>query len=108
MPTQEVTFSVPSASWKDKKRIKLLDNVSGTFQPRTVSAIMGPTGSGKTTLLGRYPSCCARAQEEALSPSAGRPQEFPRDFAQAYNIAPGHGQCSDEALLVVEVLPILI
>eukprot|EP00884_Botryococcus_braunii_P007530 jgi/Botrbrau1/16779/Bobra.150_2s0014.1 len=48
---KDVTFSVSAGRRKQQKRIKLLDAVSGSFEPGTVSAIMGPTGSGKTTLL---------------------------------------------------------
>ena len=36
---------------KNKRTVRLLDNVSAVFENGAMSAIMGPSGAGKTTLL---------------------------------------------------------
>lgn len=34
-----------------EKKLQLLHNITGAFQPGVLSALMGVTGAGKTTLL---------------------------------------------------------
>ena len=36
---------------RDTSAKRILDDVSGTFGPAAMTAIMGPSGSGKTTML---------------------------------------------------------
>jgi ATP-binding cassette subfamily G (WHITE) protein 2 len=47
---RDVVYSVQDSNDR-KKRISLLDGVSGYIRPKELMALMGPSGSGKTTLL---------------------------------------------------------
>ena len=47
---QRVDYAIPGRT-KDVSTTTLLSNVSGFFEPGTMTALMGATGAGKTTLL---------------------------------------------------------
>jgi len=47
---EQVGFSVQGKTKKDG-RVQILSDVSGYFEPGTLTAVMGPSGAGKTTFL---------------------------------------------------------
>lgn len=46
-----IAFSTKSKNPEKKPTKKILKGISGSFPPKTLTAIMGPSGSGKTSLL---------------------------------------------------------
>lgn len=51
MEFSNVLLSTKSKDAEKKPPKEILKSVSGSFQPKTLTAIMGPSGSGKTSLL---------------------------------------------------------
>ncbi len=50
MTFSNISYSVPRSK-QDKDELMLLLDISGYFEPGTMTALMGATGAGKTTLL---------------------------------------------------------
>lgn len=48
---ESISLSTKSKNPEKSPQKKILDDMSGSFPPKTLTAVMGPSGSGKTSLL---------------------------------------------------------
>jgi len=77
-----------------KKRLKILQNLSGIFLPGSCSAILGSSGSGKTSFLDIVASNKTRGVSGSLFPSplpalASSPPHLTQTFVQERSLWEG-------------------